>query len=342
MHRRAVLRDAHTVEVAGRTVTTDQILLAPGGWPSVPAIPGAEHAITSNEVFHLKELPRRIVIVGGGYIAVEFAGIFHGLGVEVTQLYRGPLFLRGFDGDVRAHLADEMRGQGIDLRFDAHVASLERSDDGVRAVLGDGSVLEADQVLYATGRQANTRDLGLERAGVEVAPDGSIPVDEHSRTNVANVWAIGDVTNRIQLTPVAIKEAVAFAETAFGGNPTTPDHAGVPSAVFSQPPIGTVGLSEEQARETSAEVDVYRSTFRALKHTLPDRDARTLMKLVVDRPSDRVLGVHVVGPDAGEIVQGFAVALKCGASKAQFDATVGIHPTSAEELVTMREPVPAG
>ena len=264
---RAVLRDAHTVEVAGRTVTTDQILLAPGGWPSVPAIPGAEHAITSNEVFHLKELPRRIVIVGGGYIAVEFAGIFHGLGVEVTQLYRGPLFLRGFDGDVRAHLAAHLVGQGIDLRFDAHVASLERSDDGVRAVLGDGSVLEADQVLYATGRQANTRDLGLERAGVEVAPDGSIPVDEHSRTNVANVWAIGDVTNRIQLTPVAIKEAVAFAETAFGGNPTTPDHAGVPSAVFSQPPIGTVGLSEEQARETSAEVDVYRST--CLLYTSP-------------------------------------------------------------------------
>ncbi|NNL68115.1 MAG: glutathione-disulfide reductase [Myxococcales bacterium] len=337
---RAVLRDAHTVEVGGRGVSADQILVATGGWPSVPAIPGAEHAITSNEVFHLKALPRRVLIVGGGYIAVEFAGIFHGLGAEVTQLYRGPLFLRGFDDDVRAHLAGEMRKQGVDLRFDAHVVSLARGDGGIRATLGDGSVLEADQVLYATGRKPNTHDLGLERAGVALGADGEIPVDAFSRTNVPNVWAIGDVTDRIQLTPVAIHEAMAFAETAFGGNPTEPDHAGVPSAVFSQPPIGTVGLTEALARAAFDAVDVYRSTFRALKHTLGDGDARTLMKLVVDRASDRVLGVHVVGPDAGEIVQGFAVALKCGATKAQFDATVGIHPTSAEELVTMRQPAP--
>jgi glutathione reductase (NADPH) len=316
--------------------------VATGSWPYVPEIPGAGHAITSNEVFHLEELPRRVVIVGGGYIAVEFAGILHGLGAEVVQLYRGPLFLRGFDVDLRRALADEMRKKGIDLRFGVNVARIARDDAGLRVALTDGGTLEADQVLFATGRKPLTRDLRLEEAGVELEPDGAIAVDEYSRTSVESIYAIGDVTDRVMLTPVAIAEGEALARTLFGAEPTRPDHADVPSAVFSQPPIGTVGLTEAQARKTCAEIDVYRSSFRPLKHTLSGSEERSLMKLVVDRASDRVLGVHVLGPEAGEIVQGFAVALKMGATKAQFDATIGIHPTAAEELVTLREPVPAG
>jgi len=336
---RATLVDDHTIEVAGRRVTAGHILLAPGSWPYVPELPGAELGITSNEAFHLKELPRRIVIVGGGYIAVEFAGIFHGLGVEVVQLYRGGLFLRGFDPDVREHLATEMRKKGIDLRFETNVEALERHGDGLRAFLTDGSNLDADQVLFATGRRPNVAGLGLERAAEALDDRGAIPVDEYSRTSVPHIHAIGDVTDRLQLTPVAIHEAMCFAETVFGEHPRSPDHENVPSAVFSQPPLATVGLTEDQARERHHDIEIYRASFRALKHTLGDGQERTLMKLVVDRRSDRVLGVHVVGREAAEMVQGFAVALKCGATKAQFDATVGIHPTSAEELVTMREPV---
>jgi glutathione reductase (NADPH) len=342
---RAVFADPHTLAVAGRRVTAAHVLVATGGWPTRPGVPGVEHAITSNEAFHLASLPRRIVIVGGGYVAVEFAGIFNGLGVETVQLHRGPLFLRGFDDDVRQHLAGEMRKKGIELRFGTHVRALEPSsdglrgapDDGLRVTLTDGSTVEAEQVMFATGRHPNTAGLGLGRAGVRLARDGSIPVDAYSRTNVPHVHAIGDVTHRLALTPVAIHEAMAFAETVFGGNPTKPDHTGVPTAVFSQPPIGTVGLTEAQARQRHGAIDVYRSAFRALKHTLTGSEEQTFMKLLVDRASDRVVGLHVVGPDAAEMVQGFAVALKCGATKAQFDATVGIHPTAAEELVTMRE-----
>jgi glutathione reductase (NADPH) len=336
---RATFVDPHTVEVKGRRISAANILVATGGWPNLPEVPGVEHAITSNEAFHLKELPRRVVVVGGGYIAVEFAGIFHGLGVDTVQLYRGPLFMRGFDPDVREHLAGEMRKKGIDLRFEVVISSIERNGDRLRVELSDGAEIEADQVLFAIGRHPNTAGLGLEKAGVEVGEGGEIPVDEFSRTNVPHIYAIGDVTDRIQLTPVAIKEAMAFVETVFGGHPISPDHADVPSAVFSQPPVGIVGLTEDAAREHCGEIDVYRSSFRALKHTLTDGAERTLMKLVVDRKSQRVVGIHMVGPDAGEIIQGFAVALKCGATKAQFDATVGIHPTAAEELVTMREPV---
>jgi len=335
----ASIVDPHSVEVDGKPYTAEHILVATGSWPQVPDLPGREHTITSNEVFHLAEMPRRVIIVGGGYIAVEFAGIFHGLGASVTQLYRGPLFLRGFDDDVRTGLAQEMRRQGIDLRFDADPARLEKTEDGIVAVLADETRLEADCILYSTGRRPLTQGLGLAAVGVALDEKGAIVVDEFSRSTVESIWAIGDVTDRINLTPMAIAEGVALARTVFGQQPTKPDHDGVPSAVFSQPAIGSVGLTEAQAREQYAEVDVYRSHFRPLKHTLTGSGERTMMKLLVDRRSDRVVGLHMLGPEAGEIVQGFAVALKAGATKAIFDATVGIHPTAAEEFVTLREPV---
>jgi len=336
---RARLVDPHTVEVAGRRVTAENILVATGGWPHLPETPGIEHAITSNEIFHVKELPRRAVVVGGGYIAVEFAGILHGMGAHVVQCYRGPLFLRGFDDDVRRHLAEEMRKKRIDLRFETDVVGIEKTDAGLRVELTSGDFVETDAVLYATGRVPLSADLGLEEAGVEIGPKGEVPVDAYSRTNVPHIWAIGDVTDRVNLTPVAIHEGMAFARTLFGGEATKPDHRDVPSAVFSQPSIGSVGLTETEAREHYGEIDVYRSVFRAMKHTLSGRDEKTLMKLLVDRATDRVVGCHMVGPEAGETVQGLGIALKCGATKAQFDATIGIHPTSAEEFVTMREPV---
>jgi glutathione reductase (NADPH) len=333
---RARICDPHSVRVGEHRYSAGHILVATGSWPRVPDVPGAELAITSNEAFHLEELPERTLVVGGGYIAVEFAGILHGLGSKVTQLYRGPLFLRGFDGDVRRFLADEMRKKEIDLRFGVNVEALERSAGGVRSRLTDGSTLETDAVLFATGRAPLTADLGLEEAGVKLDPNGAVVVDALSCSSVPSIHAIGDVTDRINLTPVAIHEGVCLAQTLFGGRPTPVDHENVPSAVFSQPPIGQVGLSEEKARERYGEVDVYRSEFRPLLHTLSGRSERCLMKLVVDRASERVLGVHVVGEHAGEILQGFAVALKMGATKAQLDATIGIHPTAAEELVTLR------
>ncbi|MEE8164124.1 MAG: glutathione-disulfide reductase [Myxococcota bacterium] len=336
---RATVVDPHTVEVEGKRYSAEHILVATGSWPTVPDFPGRELAITSNEVFHLEALPRKALIVGGGYISVEFTCILHGLGVDVTQVYRGPLFLRGFDDDVRRHLAEQIRSKGIDLRFDINVTAIEKHDQGLRASLTDGSTLDADQILFATGRHPNSTNLGLEALGVELAPDGAIEVDEYSRSSVPSIWAIGDVTNRINLTPVALHEGVCLSETLFNDNPTAPCHEYVPASVFSQPPIGMVGLSEANARSRFGDVDVYLSSFRALKHTLTDGAERTLMKLIVDRESDRVVGLHMVGPDAGEIVQGFAVAIKAGATKADFDATIGIHPTSAEEFVTMRTPV---
>jgi glutathione reductase (NADPH) len=339
---RARIVDAHTVAVGSDTYTAQNILVATGGWPTLPPIPGIEHVISSNEAFHLDALPERPIIVGGGYIAVEFAGIFHGLGADVTQLYRGPLFLRGFDDDVRTHLAEEMRAQGIDLRFEADVARGERaSDGGLRATLSSGETLEGDLILYATGRHPLSQDLGLEAVGVEMKPNGAIAVDAYSRSSVPNIWAIGDVTDRVNLTPVAIHEGMCLAATLFDDRPTKPLHENVASAVFSQPPIGSVGLTESQARERFGEIDVYRTRFRELKHTLSGREERTLMKLLVDPNSDLVVGVHMVGDHAGEIIQGVAIAMRCGATKAQFDATIGIHPTSAEELVTMREKVEA-
>ena len=338
---RARVVDPHTVEVEGRRRTAANVLVATGSWPWVPGIPGAEHGITSNEIFHLKRQPERVLIVGGGYIAVEFAGILHGMGSRVTQLYRGGCFLRGFDDALRSGLADEMRKRGVDLRFMANAVEVRPRASDLCVTLADGSTVECDQVLFATGRRPRTEDLGLAEAGVALTEAGAVRVDGYSRSSVESIWAIGDATDRINLTPVAIHEAVCLANTLFNGTPTKPDHAGVPSAVFSQPALATVGLTEAQARDRHGRVDVYYSSFRPLKHTLTGRDEKSMMKLLVDPGSDRVLGVHVLGPDAAEIVQGFAVALRCGATKAQFDATLGIHPTSAEELVTLREPVGA-
>ena len=337
---RATLKDAHTLDVGGETVTAENILVATGGWATVPDFPGKEHVITSLEAFYLERLPERALIVGGGYIAVEFAGILHGYGAEVTQLYRGELFLRGFDDDIRTHLADEMRKKGIDLRFNADVASIEKFGERLIATLNDGTTIEADCVLYATGRAPNTAGLGLEALGVERAWNGAIVIDDGFRTSVPSIYALGDVTHRLQLTPVAIAEAMVLSANLFDGQDRRMDYADIPTAVFSHPNIGTVGLTEAEAREKyDNEVAIYRSTFRPLKHTLTGREERTMMKLIVDKASDRVVGCHMVGADAGEIVQGLGIALKCGATKAQFDATIGIHPTAAEEFVTMREPV---
>lgn len=333
----AVVVDPHTVALDGRRHTAETILIATGGWPWKPAMPGVENAITSNEAFHLESLPRRVLIGGGGYIAAEFAGIFHGLGVEVTQAYRGPLFLRGFDDDLRTALAVAMRKRGIDLRFETTIDAIERTDRGLVATLAGGDTVEVDAVMLAVGRVPNTRGIGLEEAGVALDAVGEIRVDALSRSSVPSIYAIGDCTNRMNLTPVAIAEAHAFVDTVFGGKPRSPDYRDVPTAVFSQPPLATVGLTEAEARSRFTTIDVYRSTFRALKHTLSGRDETTLMKLVVDRATDRVLGCHMLGADAGEIIQGLAVALRCNATKAQFDSTIGIHPTAAEEFVTMRE-----
>ena len=336
---RATLADEHSVVVGNERYTAAHILVATGSWPVVPDFPGREHVVTSNEAFFLEDLPKRVLVVGGGYIAVEFAGIFHGLGAATTQLYRGPLFMRGFDQDVRTHLADEMRAAGIDLRFDTVVERVDKTDAGLRATLGDGSVLEVDTIMYATGRAPLTEGLGLEKAGVETDKAGAVIVDDFFQSSAPSVYAIGDVIDRMQLTPVAIAEAMAVTRTLFMGEPTAMDYRDIATAVFSHPNIGTVGLTEEEAREQYGAIDVYRSSFRQLKLTLTPRGEKTLMKMLVDRASDRVVGVHMVGPDAGEIIQGMAVALRAGATKADFDRTVGIHPTAAEEFVTMREPV---
>ncbi len=340
-HGHARLLDAHTVEVGDERFTAETILIATGGTPTFPNEPGWEHGIYSNEAFHLEELPKRVVVAGGGYIAVEFAGIFNGLGSRVTQIYRGPQILRGFDDDVRNTLAGEMVKKGIDIVVETTIDRIEKQADGSLLLhLSDASTLECDAVMAATGRKPNVANLGLEQVGVALADNGAVKVDEYSKTSVDNIYAVGDVTDRINLTPVAIQEAMAFVDTVFRETPRAMDHADVPSAVFSHPPVGTVGLTELQARERHGALDVYRSTFRPLKHTLSGRDEKTMMKLIVAQDSQRVVGVHMVGLDAPEIVQGMAVAIKAGATKQVFDATVGIHPTAAEEFVTMREPLP--
>src|SRR5579885_2270116 len=315
---RAVLADAHTVAVGGRRLSAEYILIATGSWPVVPPVPGAEHAITSNEAFFLGDLPASVILVGGGYIAAEFAGIFHGLGVKVTQLYRGDLFMRGFDDDLRVKLAQEMRMRGIDLRFNAEVARIDRRGKGVRVTLEDGATLDADLIMYATGRVPNTRAIGLVRAGVALDEVGAVVVDRFSRSSQPNIYAVGDCTNRAMLTPVAIAEGQAVAETLFNRNPTAVDYSLVPTAVFSQPALGTVGLTEDQARKRLGEVDIYKSHFRPLRHTISGRDERAFMKLVVERKTQQVVGCHMVGADAGEIIQGLAVALRCRATKADF------------------------
>jgi glutathione reductase (NADPH) len=328
--------DEHTVTIGGKRITAKYILVAVGSWPMVPEFPGWEHAISSNEAFYLPSLPQRVIIVGGGYIGVEFAGIFHGLGARTTQLYWNELFLRGFDGDIRSTLAEEMRKRGVDLRFKSDIVKIEKVENLLRATLTDGTVIEANQILYATGRVSKTPKLGLENAGVNLKGNGAVIVDEYSKSSVDNIYAIGDCTDRLMLTPVAIAEGMAIANTLFNNKPTKPNYFNVPTAVFSTPPCGTVGMTEQQARASNLDVDIYKSVFKRLKLTLTSRDERTMMKLVVDRTTDRVLGCHMVGADAAEIIQGLAVALNCGATKAHFDATIGIHPTAAEEFVTMR------
>ncbi len=337
----ARILDPHTVEVGGREITAANILVATGGLPSRPDDPGKELGLVSDDIFFLEKQPETILIVGGGYIAVEFAGIFAGLGSKVTQIYRGPLFLRGFDRDVRETLAGEMPKKHIDLRFDTDIAKLEKAaGGGVAATFKDGKTESFDAVLYATGRQPYVEGLGLENAGVELDARGAVKVDPQFRSSVPSIFAIGDVTDRIQLTPVALAEGMAVAKTLFNDEPTTVDYGDIPTAVFSQPPIGTVGLTEEQARERHGAVDIYRSTFTPMKHTMTGRGEKTMMKLIVERASDKVLGAHMVGIDAGEILQGLGIAIKAGATKRDFDATIGIHPTAAEEFVTMRTPLP--
>jgi len=340
LRSRAVLADPHTVRlVGGETVRAAHVLIATGGAPALGGpIPGHEHVISSNEAFHLPELPRRILIQGGGYIAVEFAGIFAGLGSAVTLIYRGTNILRGFDDDVRTHLRAEMERHGIAILTGDTVAGVAKVGGAYTVALAGGKRIEVDQVMFATGRRPAVAGLGLEAAGVKLAPNGGIAVDEFSRTSVPHIYAVGDVTNRINLTPVAIREGHAFADTVFGNRPTKVDHTHVPSAVFSEPEVGVVGLTETQARERHARIDIYKATFRPMKATLSGRDTRMLMKLVVEGTGGRVLGCHIVGEGAAEMIQMVAVAVKMGATKADFDATMALHPTAAEELVTMRTP----
>jgi glutathione reductase (NADPH) len=336
---RAILKDRHTIHLvrSGRDVTAETILIATGGRPSREiGVKGAEHGIVSDDAFHLEKLPQSIVIAGGGYIALEFAHIFHGLGVEVTVVHRGAKVLRGFDEDLRDALQASMRKKGIRLLLDSTFTGIEKTAGGIRAALGTGEMLDAGQMMLAVGRLPNTGGIGLAEAGVKLTPRGAVEVDAYSRSSVDNIFALGDVTGRLELTPVAIHEAMCFVATVFKGKPTAPSHELVATAVFTRPEIGTVGLSEERALALGKTVDIYKTSFLPLKHTLSGRDERMMMKLVVDAKTDKVLGCHIFGPEAGEMVQLVAIPLKMGATKTQFDATLAVHPTMAEELVTMR------
>jgi glutathione reductase (NADPH) len=337
----ARLADAHHVEINGQRFSAERILIATGGWPQIPEIPGREHAITSNEAFFLKQLPKRVLVVGGGYIAVEFAGIFNGLGADTTLLYRGDLFLRGFDKSVRTHLVEELTKRGLQLQFNTDIVRIDKqSDSSLLATLNDGRQLEADSIFYATGRRPMLDNLGLENTRVELNERGYIDVNDNFETHEPSILALGDVIGRVQLTPVATAEGMAVARRLFKPEQYRPvDYRHIPTAVFSQPNIGTVGLTEEQALENGHEVVVFESRFKPMKLTLTESSEQTLMKLVVDAHTDRVLGAHMVGPDAGDIIQGLAIALKAGATKRLFDETIGVHPTSAEEFVTLRTPV---
>lgn len=336
---RARLADPHSVELAdGTRKSAKHILIATGGHPAKPDLPGAEHAITSNDIFHLEKLPKSILIIGGGYIACEFACILNGLGVKVTQFYRGAQILRGFDGEARGLVSDEMIASGINLHLGTNIETMEPVPGGYRVSATNGTEATFEQVMFATGRTPNTRDLGLEAAGVAVGRKGEILVDEFSQTGVPSVYAIGDVTDRVNLTPVAIREGMAFVETVFGGNPTPVDHALIPTAIFTQPELGTVGLSEEEARERGP-VEVYATSFRPMQSAFAGRPDRALMKLIVSRENRRVLGCHIVAPGAGEMIQLAGIAVKMGATKEDFDRTVAVHPTMSEELVTLKTPV---
>jgi glutathione reductase (NADPH) len=339
LRARAHVVSPHELRVGEKVYRAKNILVATGGRPVMPAVPGIEHAISSNEIFDLPEFPKHLVVVGGGYIATEFASIFRGLGAQVTQLCRGDQLLRGFDDDARQFLAAEMRKKGVDLRTRAAIERIERDAEGrLRITLLDGNSLTADTVLYATGRDPNTKGLGLDEAGVVLAPNGAVIVDANYRSNVESIYAVGDVIDRVHLTPVALAEAMALVDHLFGEGKRAVDYDLIPTAVFTNPSVGTIGLTEAEARARFGAVRIFRSDFKALKHTLSGNTERMLMKLIVEAKSDRVVGLHMVGADAGETIQGFAVAMKAGATKAQFDSTIGIHPTAAEEFVTMREP----
>lgn len=328
---------ANTVDVDGRQYTAERILIAVGGWPYIPDIPGKEHAISSNEVFYLESLPKRAVIVGGGYIATEFAGILHGLGVQVEQVYRRDLFLRGFDGEMRRQLAEEMTQRGIKLRFNDNVTSIQKNSDGYKLAMESGDTLDTDLVMYATGRKPLLDGLGLENTQVELNEQGFIAVDDTLQTSDPSVYALGDVIGGMELTPVALAEGMNLARRLYNNQPETLDYTFIPTAIFSNPNLATVGYSEEDAREQYGDIAVFTSKFTHLKHTLSGNPTKTLLKLIVDKASDRVVGAHMLGDEAGEIIQGIAVAIKAGATKADFDHTIGIHPTVAEEFVTMRE-----
>lgn len=337
---RGKILDQHTVEVNGRKYTTERVLIAVGGWPFIPDFQGSEHVISSNEVFDLDTFPKRIVVVGGGYIAVEFAGIFNGLGSHVTQLYRGDLFLRGFDNEVRSFAAEEIRKQGIDLRFNTDVLSIEKlADESLKINLSDGSSLVADAVLYATGRKPQLDNLGLENVNIKLTDNGYIKVNDHFQTSEESIYALGDVTGGMELTPVALEEGMTLARALYNNASWKIDYSNIATTVFCQPNIGTVGMTEEQAKAEYPNVVKYHSSFRAMKHSISGSQERTLMKLLVNGDTDKIIGVHMVGADAGEIMQGIAIAIKAGATKADFDATIGIHPTAAEEFVTMRTPI---
>ncbi|WP_439105661.1 glutathione-disulfide reductase [Congregibacter sp.] len=335
---RARIIDPNTVAVGDQHYTARKILIATGGWPYKPDFPGNDLAVTSNEIFDLESFPERLLIIGGGYIAVEFAGIFNGLGSRVTQLYRGPLFLRGFDSDIRAHAAQEIRKTGVDLRFETNIVSAKRTGSGIEVELTDGNSMEVDAILCAAGRRPHLDGLGLENTDVKLTSHGTIDVDEHFQTAQSNIYALGDVIGGMELTPVALAEGMSFARRQYGDLEKDVDYDFIPTAVFCQPNIGTVGFTESAAEIEFKDITLYKSTFRPMKHTISGRDEKTFMKLIVDDATDRVVGVHMMGPDAGEIIQGIGIALKAGATKATFDSTIGIHPTAAEEFVTMREP----
>ena len=341
LRHRATVSGAHEVSVDGRRITARYILVATGGWPTVPDVDGRELAITSNEAFFLDQLPERVTIVGGGYIAVEFAGIFNGLGCDTTLIYRGPLFMRGFDDDLRAILAEEMSKKGVNLEFDTQVKRIRPASEGLEIALSNGDSRTTGLVMYATGRAPLSRGLGLEELGVELRDNGAIVVDDNYQTSVSSIFAIGDVTDRVQLTPVALAEGMVVARRLFDADSREVDYEFIPTAVFSQPNLGTVGYGEREARDLFGDVTIYKSRFTPLKATMTTSDETTFMKLIVADRDDRVVGVHMIGADAGETIQGMAVALRAGATKRTFDTTIGIHPTAAEEFVTMRDPVRA-
>jgi glutathione reductase (NADPH) len=330
--------DAHTVSIAGKPYTAERILIAVGGWPKPLEIPGQEHIISSNEAFYLDEFPKRVLVLGGGYVAVEFAGIFAGLGAQTQLVYRGPLFLRGFDEEVRRHVKEEMLHKHIDLKFDTNITSVEKLPSGeLRVALTDGSSVVVDCVMAATGRAPKLEGLGLENTSVELTDKGYIQVNDTFQTSEPSIYAVGDVVGRMELTPVALAEGMALAKYLYNNQPIAVDYANIPTAVFSHPNIATVGLTEEQAKDQYSELDIYTSTFKHMKHTLSGLPEKTFMKLIVDHQTDKVIGCHMVGSDAGEIIQGIAIAMKAGATKTDFDNTIGVHPTAAEEFVTMRE-----